>query len=234
MLSLLVAAALLAPAPSGTLTFFPSNSIDTASIVVQTSAGCPSTADAYYAIATGHGFPKDGQVVTAPTAAGMSRTEGFNVFFAQTMKDFAADNGTTLQGKYDVAVYCVDSFTGTRFAQFTGQLMFASPTKYKASGRDTGTQRPAVPAAVPALPEATASVAPTQSAPAKSAAPVPQAPSETAVAQPEPTELTAAIPAAPASKNSLPIGWIVAAVAAILLAFETGRRIGRRSATTRS
>ncbi|GAA2650037.1 hypothetical protein [Paractinoplanes durhamensis] len=201
--------ALAALMASGTLTFFPSTSIDTAAIVVQTSAGCPSTADAYYAIATGHGFPKDGQVVTAPTAAGMSRTEGFNVFFAQTMKDFAADNGTTLQGRYDVSVYCVDSFTGTRYAQFDGKLTFSSPTKYQASGRNTGTQRPTVPVA--------------EAAPASEAAPTPV----------ETTAVVDAAPAATTSKNSLPVGWIAGAVAAILLAFETGRRLGRRSATTR-
>ncbi|GIF25135.1 hypothetical protein BJ973_007389 [Actinoplanes tereljensis] len=215
MLSFLAAAAL-----SGSLTFFPSNSIDTAAIVVQTSAGCPSTADTYYAIATGHGFGKDGQVVTAPTAAGMSRTEGFNVFFAQTMKDFAADNGTTLQGRYDVSVFCADSFTGTKFAEFTGQLTFSSPTKYKSSGRTTALSERPVPGGqdmdLPASGSPTPEQAPASEAPP--ATPVPVA--------------DVAAPIA-AEKKSLPVGWIGGGVAAILLAFEIGRRIGRRSATTR-
>ncbi|WP_433830266.1 hypothetical protein ACQP2E_10395 [Actinoplanes sp. CA-015351] len=80
---------------AGTLGFTPAASIDTAAIVMTTSAGCPAPADSFHAVARGHGFPADGQIVTAPTAAGLSRTSAFDVYFAQTMKDFAADNHTT-------------------------------------------------------------------------------------------------------------------------------------------
>jgi hypothetical protein len=194
------AAALLlaAPPPAGGLTFYPSASIDTASIKVHTPAGCPARADTYYAVVHGHGFPARGQVVTTPTAAGMSRTEGFDVYFAQTMKDFATDNRTTLKGRYDVAVYCMDSFVGTKYAEFTGALTFSTPTKYRASGKGTTTTAPPVPALVESAPS---------------------------------SDLVSAPVTTPG--RGLPIGWIAAGAAAVLLAFETGRRLGRRSATTR-
>lgn len=189
-------------APSGTLAFFPSNSIAEASIKARTSAGCPGQADSYLAVAKGHGFPAAGQIITTPTAAGMSHTDPFDVYFAETMKDFATDNHTTLRGRYDVAVYCVDSFRGTRFAQFTGTLTFTSPTRYKASGPNTMGSTPNPPTAAQELPEAAASSA------------------TRLVSAPETTR-----------GDGLPVGWIAAGVAAVLLAFETGRRLGRRSAT---
>ncbi|MBB2941078.1 hypothetical protein FB565_000782 [Actinoplanes lutulentus] len=121
---------------AGTLVFTPAASIDTAAIVMTTSAGCPAPADSFHAVARGHGFPADGQIVTAPTAAGMSRTSGFDVYFAQTMKDFAADNHTTLTGRYDVSVFCTDGFTGEVFAEFTGALTFTSPTAFVSGAAD--------------------------------------------------------------------------------------------------
>ncbi|SNY62224.1 hypothetical protein [Paractinoplanes atraurantiacus] len=199
VLSLMAAALLAAPTPGG-LAFDPPASIDTAAIKVRTSAACPKEADSYYAQARGHGFPAAGLTVTAPTAAGISYTSGFDVYFAQTMKDFAVDNHTTLTGLYDVSVYCVDSFTGTKFAEFKGALIFTSPTRFRASGA------PSVPAApsAPASAEATA-------APARPS-----------------TDLAAA---APSAKSGIPVAWIAGALAAVLAAFEAGRRFGRRTAT---
>ena len=200
--------------PGGTLTFFPSNSIDQAAIKARTSAGCPSQADSYTAVVKGHGFPADGLIVTAPTRAGMSRTEGFDVYFAQTMKDFASDNKTTLKGRYDVAVYCIDSFLGTKFAQFTGALTFTTPTRFKASGKNTMTSAPAAPATTSAAPRAE----------------VPTTPAGDLPRGPEPSTTLVSGPVAD-SGGGLPIGWIAAGIAAVLLAFEIGRRVGRRSST---
>ncbi|GAA2679021.1 hypothetical protein [Actinoplanes palleronii] len=174
-----------APA-TGTVTFTPAASIALAAIKVHTSGGCPAPADGFYATARGHGFPPDGQIVTAPTAAGMSRTAGFDVWFAQTMADFATDNHTALSGRYDVTVSCVDSFKGAVFAQYTGALVFTSPTSYQ-SGATAST---AAPAAIPAA-------------------------------------LPAASPAA--VPRSFPWWLPVTGLATVLLAFETGRRFGRRS-----
>jgi hypothetical protein len=166
-------------APRGSLEVTPAASIDTAPIRVHTSAGCPGRADGYYATARGHGFPADGQIVTTPTAAGMSHRAGFDVYFAQTMKDFAADNHTTLAGRYEVTVSCVETFTRTVFAEFAGSLTFVTPGTYRSGD-------------VPA-----------------------------------PSTATSAEPAAPAAGPFW--YWIAAAVAAVLGAFETGRRLGRRS-----
>lgn len=192
-------AALLLATPTGTITFTPANSIDLASIKVHTSGGCPAPADGFYAVARGHGFPKDGQVVTAPTAAGMSATDGFDVYFGQTMADFAADNHTALSGRYDVTVSCVDSFKGTVYAEYKGALTFTSPKTYKTdmSGKDA---------------------APAES-PATSAAP-------------EPPAVEAAPPAAPVKTVGPSLWWLAAGLAAVLLAFESGRRFGRRSRTS--
>jgi len=208
-------------APGGTLAFFPSNSIAEASIKARTSAGCPDQADSYLAVAKGHGFPANGQIITAPTAAGLSHTEGFDVYFAETMKDFAADNHTTLKGRYDVAVYCVDSFLGTKFAQFTGTLTFSSPTRYKASGPNTMSSTPG--------PVPTVATAPGTAAAQPSAPPPTAAQEQPEAADPSATALVSAPETTPGA--GLPIGWIAAGVAAVLLAFEIGRRFGRRSAT---
>ncbi|HEX6356002.1 hypothetical protein [Actinophytocola sp.] len=129
----------------------PGDSSDLAAIRVRTSGGCPAQADAYYARAVGHGFPAEGQLVTPNTSAGLSHTAGFDVYFAQTMKDFAADNNTTLSGRYDVTVYCVDSFTLTSYGEFTGALEFTTPTAYSALGdaKPTGTPPPPIGAGEP-------------------------------------------------------------------------------------
>src|SRR5262245_62961944 len=73
----------------GGLVIYPGKSLDIASIRVHTAGGCPQRADAYYARATGFGFPPAGQIVAPNSAAGMSHTSGFDVYFLQTMKDFA-------------------------------------------------------------------------------------------------------------------------------------------------
>jgi hypothetical protein len=213
--------------PGGALTFFPSNSIDTASIKARTPGGCPEPADSYYAVVTGHGFPSAGQTVTTPTSAGMTRTEPFDVYFGQTMKDFAADNKTTLTGRYNVAVYCVDSFLGTKYAQYTGSLTFSTPTKYKASGKKTTTSNAIGPVTAPP---------PSVPAPGSPPAPgTPPAPTGSAPAALPPTASAAATrpaeAAAPGDDSGPPVGWIVAGVVAVLLALEGGRRLGRRSTT---
>jgi hypothetical protein len=124
-LLVLLLAALLAPvvpagaAPIGGLVIVPGESIDTAAIRVRTSGPCPAQADAIYASAKGSGFPSQGQVVAPNTAAGMSHSAGFDVYFAETMKDFAADNNTTLKGRYDITVFCIDSFTQNSFGEVT-------------------------------------------------------------------------------------------------------------------
>jgi hypothetical protein len=127
----------------GTLTFAPTAGPDTASITVSTSAGCPAAADAYLARAFGHGFPTAGQVVTGNTDAGLSHTTGFDAHFGQTMKDYAADNNTTLEGTYNVTVSCINSFDLTSLGDFTGSMVFSDATHWVSAGA-SGSPSPTV------------------------------------------------------------------------------------------
>jgi hypothetical protein len=139
----------VAPAPAqadpiGGVIVIPGNGTDLTPVRLRTSAGCPAEASAFYAKMRGHGFPADGQVITANTKAGMSHSIGFDVYVALIMRDFAAQNHTTLGGRYDVTVYCVNRLTLQSYREFTGALEFTSPTTYQALGaaRPTGPSLP--------------------------------------------------------------------------------------------
>jgi hypothetical protein len=207
--SLLVGAAPAQAKPIGTIVIFPGASIDTAPVKVFTSGGCPVEADAYVATAKGHGFPADGQVVTASTDAGMSRKGGFYVYFAETMKDFADDNHTTLTGRYDITVSCIDSFTQNSFGEFTGAMQFSSPKSYEAVG----------------------AAKPTSSATPAAGEPVRQPPVFPSVAGSAGAEA-----ADPTGRDGSPgnrLGrwaWVAVAAVAVLGAFLYGRRGRRRAA----
>ncbi|MDI1465854.1 hypothetical protein QEZ54_33265 [Catellatospora sp. KI3] len=118
----------------GGLVVHPGASLDTASIKVVTSRGCPSAADGFYVKVRGHGFPASGLVAVATTDAGLSHTDGFAAYFALTMMDFAADHHTALAGTYDITLSCIDQFTQESKGEFTGSIRFSSPTKYQALG----------------------------------------------------------------------------------------------------
>jgi hypothetical protein len=109
----------------------------------------------------GHGLPPNGQIITATTDAGMSHTAAFEVFPAETLRDFAADNNTTFTGDYQVTVSCVDSFAQQSKGDFTATLRIPVPGRYVAVGAAKGpdrvadTQAPAAGALVaPATPGA--------------------------------------------------------------------------------
>lgn len=133
-------------APIGGLLIIPGSGTDLDEIRVRTSAGCPPPTTAYYATTRGHGLPPDGQVVTANTAAGLSHESGFDAYFLLVMRDYALDNHTTLSGRYDVTVYCVERLTLRSYGEFTGSLEFTSPTTFEAIGaaKPTGDAPPPV------------------------------------------------------------------------------------------
>lgn len=120
--------------PIGGLIIIPGSGGDLDPIRLRTSAGCPSKANAFYAKMRGHGLPPDGQVVTANTDAGMSHRIGFDAYVALIMRDYATDNHTTLGGRYDITLYCVNRLTLQSYGEFTGSLEFASSTHYEALG----------------------------------------------------------------------------------------------------
>jgi len=101
---------------------------------LRTSAGCPAQANAYYASMRGYGFPPDGQIITAPIQAGLSHNSGFDVYVALVMRDYANNNHTTLVGRYDITVYCIDQLTQKDYGEFTGSLGFTTATTYEAIG----------------------------------------------------------------------------------------------------
>jgi hypothetical protein len=133
-MSILLAQAPALADPTGGVIIIPGSGSDLDPIRLRTSAGCPSSADAFYAKMRGHGLPPDGQVITANTKAGLSHSLGFDVYVALIMRDYATDNHTTLGGRYDITVYCVNRLTLQSYGGFTGSLEFTSPTHYEARG----------------------------------------------------------------------------------------------------
>lgn len=134
--------------PIGGVIVIPGSGSDVDPIRLRTSTGCPAQANAFYAKMRGHGFPPDGQVVTANTKAGMSHSFGFDVYIALVMLDYAKDNHTTLGGRYDITVYCVDRLTLYSYGEFTGSLEFADPTHYEALDAAKPTGIPPAPLAL--------------------------------------------------------------------------------------
>lgn len=135
--------------PIGTVLVIPGDSIDLAAIRLRTSRGCPATANAYYTRMFGQGFPAEGLVVTTNISAGLSFTTGFDVYLAQTMKDFADLNGVpVLAGRYNFVVYCIDKFPTRVKGEFTGALEFTSPTTYRAIGESMPSGPPPAPLVV--------------------------------------------------------------------------------------
>jgi hypothetical protein len=120
--------------PIGGVIVIPGTGTELDPIRLRTSAGCPAQADAYYASMRGHGFPPDGQIITAPIQAGLSHSSGFDVYVALVMRDYADNNHTALVGRYDITVYCIDQLTQKSYGEFTGSLGFTSPTTYEAIG----------------------------------------------------------------------------------------------------
>lgn len=131
---LAVAPALALADPIGGVIVIPGSGTNLDPLRLRTSAGCPIQATAYYSIMRGHGFPPDGQTITSNTQAGLSHKTGFDVYVALVMQDYANANRTTLEGRYDITVYCIDHVTQKNYGEFTGSLKFTSPTTYEALG----------------------------------------------------------------------------------------------------
>lgn len=120
--------------PIGGVLVIPGTGTDLDPLRLRTSTGCPAKANAYYARMHGRDFPSDGQIITSPTKAGLSHSIGFDVYVGLVMREYANENRTTLGGRYDITVYCVDRLTLESYGEFGGSLVFTSPTTYKAIG----------------------------------------------------------------------------------------------------
>ncbi|WAL68360.1 hypothetical protein ORV05_11510 [Amycolatopsis cynarae] len=180
-----LAAPVAAAAPLGGLVVTPGEGADIASVRLLTSGGCPPGADAYNATLTGHGLPAAGQVITATTDAGLSHTAPFEVFPVETLRDFAADNNTTLTGDYRVTVSCVDSFAQQSKGEFSATLRIPAPGRYLALGSAKGPDRVQGSTMEPAAPESAG-----QGGAVPSATAEPPATGRSAVAAPGPAPST--------------------------------------------
>lgn len=120
--------------PIGGVIIIPGAGTDLDPIRLRTSGGCPKPANAYYARMRGHGLPPEGQIITANTKAGVSHGNGFDVYVALIMRDYAKRYNATLDGRYDLTVYCINRLTVQSYGEFTGSLEFTSPTTYQAIG----------------------------------------------------------------------------------------------------
>lgn len=120
--------------PIGGVIVIPATGTDLDPLRLRTSAGCPAQANAFYAKMRGHDFPSDGQIITSNTKAGLSHSIGFDVYVALVMRDYADKNRTTLGGRYDITVYCINRLTLESYGEFTGSLEFTSPKTYQAIG----------------------------------------------------------------------------------------------------
>jgi hypothetical protein len=120
------------PPVIGTLTMTPPEGTHETAPRVRTSGGCPEDSDGYNMYVYGPGGFADGALITSTTDAGFSRTDPFEIFFANNMRDTATDLGTTLQaGEYPIVAQCVDTFFGDVKATFTMSMWFTSPTEYQ-------------------------------------------------------------------------------------------------------
>jgi hypothetical protein len=118
----------------GTLTNNPATGTDVLAPKVHTSAGCPTTSDAYNAVLTGPGAFAPGFLIVPTQSPNFSTTAGFDVQLGVSFKDAATDLGTTIvAGEYDITVNCVDSFLGDVKGTFTGAFYFTSPTAYQST-----------------------------------------------------------------------------------------------------
>ncbi|WP_236788878.1 hypothetical protein [Amycolatopsis sp. GM8] len=194
------------PAPAEPpLVVSPGDSADAATMRLQTNAGCPGDADAYNAVLHGKGLPGQGVVITATTSAGMSHTQGFTVFPAETLHDFAADNNVTLSGDYQVSVYCVDSFSQQAKSEFTATIRVDTPGRYTAVGAAKGPNTLA--------PREELETAPASPPPSAAAAPPPAG--QTVPQSVAATPAAAAGPAASGGSWAQPTVFIVALVLAV-------------------
>lgn len=234
----------LAPAsagadPIGGVIVIPGSGTDLNEIRVRTAAGCPAKADAFYARMKGHDFPPEGQLVTANTSAGMSHSFGFDVYFLLVMRDYAKDNHTTLGGRYEITVYCVDSVTLQSYGEFTGSLEFTSPTHFEAIGAAKSTGSPPPPLAQ--APDGSAAAPETASppvgtlsgpGPAKGPVQVPLVPAPTAQApsgvDPPPPSAVGQLTSEPNDATGQSVPWLIAAgallVAGIVIAVANRMR----------
>jgi hypothetical protein len=234
----LVAPAPALAAPIGGLIIIPGAGTNLDPLRLRTSTGCPAQASAYYATMRGHGFPPDGQIITSSITPGLSHSIGFDVYPALVLRDYADKNHTTLVGRYDITVYCIDRLTQESYGEFTGSLEFTSPTTYQA----IGAAKPVGPPPTP-LADAGSAMPLDLASPPTGAAPTPGQPAPSTAAQGSIDQVPGVDPRFPSPAGQLAsqrtgmtaqgVPWLVLVLAGAalgaLVATLAAKQIGKRS-----
>ena len=120
-----------AAAPAG-LSFFPAKGLASTPMYLVAPAPCPAGSTNVVARAFGHGFPAAGQPVITNSTAGVSRTAPFALPLQDTFTGFAADNGTTLSGPYQITLRCINRLGNKTFASYSATVTFSDKAHFTA------------------------------------------------------------------------------------------------------
>ncbi|GLZ40999.1 hypothetical protein [Actinokineospora sp. NBRC 105648] len=211
----------------GGLLVTPGESVDQVPVRLTTEKGCPQGTTGYLATMRGHGLE---DVVIVPTSdVLLSHNKGFVVPVANTFRDYADENKTTLQGRYDITLRCIDSFSQQVFGEFTASVEFTGPARYAAVGAAKGPPRNTDPIIPPDLGKSTEPGAPpVQQPPAESGAPLP----EGQVAPQPATDMAAPAAAEPGGGSNGPFLYVAGGVAAVVLLTGAAVALRRRGKAT--
>jgi hypothetical protein len=116
----------------GVLTFTPDRGKDTTPMYLVTSKPCPAQATNVLAIAYGHGFTANGQIVVSNSTSGMSHASPFVLPLQDTMAAYAKRLNIALVGQYKVFLICKSRLRMTPFASMGGTITFHTPHEYTA------------------------------------------------------------------------------------------------------
>ncbi|WP_018684229.1 hypothetical protein [Actinokineospora enzanensis] len=216
----------------GTLVLTPGESVDQVPVRLTTEKGCPDGTTGYFATMAGHGL--DNIVVVPAGDVLLSHQAGFMVPVADTFRDYADDNHTTLQGRYEIVLHCVDAFTEKEFGTFTANVDFPEPAHYAAVGPAKGPARNTEPIIPPELGRSVEPGAPQQPDPGAQA---PQAQSVAPSTPADDSTMDTASPVPASGSGSQPFYYVAGGVVLVVLVaagFTVARRRGAAGAAVKS
>jgi hypothetical protein len=133
----------------GGLSFDPPAGLDSYSLSVVSTGVCTDPRGTNLQLrVSGAGFPDDTNVTPNLRAAVYpidSRTGGYDVSLQDTMRAFASRQSppATLSGRYVFTLVCRSPFGQADYGSYSGSLMFATPTHYRALTAASTTTPPA-------------------------------------------------------------------------------------------
>lgn len=156
----LAAPAFAAQAPVTTLSFVPATGVASTPMYIVVPQPCPAQATNVLARAFGHGFPATGQTVVTNQSSGISHSAAFLMPFQDSFVGFAADNGTKLEGPYQIKLSCINRLDTKTYASFSAAITFSdgghftapAPPKSVVDAINAAAQNPgALPSAAPSV-----------------------------------------------------------------------------------